>query len=427
MRDARGYVASDIQDAVAEEIGMRSGSSPPPTSPTTNMNSARSPLRQSVGRTAPDTALEATALVLQEEKWLKLQAMLKNLSTIRHCRTIDADDGRWIEADDFGIALELCQINADAAPVRRLTQLCSSADGRVDFQQFLVLSRGPEPEPEPAHPLSKLGKLDKLGGKQKDKWQRRDVEVSIEGGIRWSSESVLRDIVSATWSGSQQLSPAQIVSVSHRADIDVNVFQVVSRVKAGKVYKFKAESEPDCKAWMQGIQDCIDANRAATRRAKDDEEESAVLWMCDAGETLEAVAHFVPIVGVALVLIRRSFTAVQVQSARDDRLVDLQAQLQLLARQIGDVLQRSSPEDMQKLKPFWDQLGQAVSRVLSFAEEVDQRSWPKSLTKSMGRDDDRKLRRMEHNLTACSGMLFQQFNMLHLESLAGGLYSGSSV
>jgi hypothetical protein len=380
---------------------------------------SRTPLRQSIDRTSSEAAL-----VLQEEKWLKLQAVLKNLSTI------DADDGRSIEADDFGIALELCQIDADAAPVRSLTQRCS-ADGRVDFQQFLVLSRGPEPEPEPepepAHPLSKLGKLGKLGGKQKDKWQRRDVEVSIEGGIRWSSESVLRDIVSATWSGSQQLSPAQIVSVSHRADIGVSVFQVVSRVKAGKVYKFKAESEPDCKAWMQGIQDCIDANRATTRRAKDDEEESAVLWMCDAGETLEAVAHFVPIVGVALVLIRRSFTAVQIQSARDDRLVDLQAQLQLLARQIGDVLQRSSPEDMQKLKPFWDQLGQAVGRVLSFAEEVDQRSWPKSLTKSMGRDDDRKLKRMEHNLTACSGMLFQQFNMLHLESLAGGLYSGSSV
>eukprot|EP01046_Picozoa_sp_COSAG06_P012766 COSAG06_NODE_759_length_12508_cov_9.809171_11_plen_378_part_00 len=374
---------------------------------------------------------EETWLELQEETWLELQAILKNLSTIRHCRTIDADDGRWIEADDFGIALEMCQIDEDAAPVRRLTQRCSSADRRVDFQQFLVLSRGPEPEPEPAHPLSKLGKLGKFGGKQKDKLQRRDVEVSIEGGIIWSSGSVLRDIVSATWSGSQQLSPAQIVSVSHRADIDVNVFQVVSRVKAGKVYKFKAESEPDCKAWMQGIQDCIDANRAATHRAKDDEEESAVLWMCDAaGETLEAVehvAHFVPIVGAALVLIRRSFTAVQIQSARDDRLVDLQAQLQLLARQIGDVLQRSSPEDMQKLKPFWDQLGQAVGRVLSFAEEVDQRSWPKSLTKSMGRDDDRKLKRMEHNLTACSGMLFQQFNMLHLESLAGGLYSGSSV
>ncbi len=89
-----------------------------------------------------EAALETTALVLQEEKWLKLQAVLKNLSTI------DADDGRSIEADDFGIALELCQIDADAAPVRSLTQRCS-ADGRVDFQQFLDLSRGPEPEPEP--------------------------------------------------------------------------------------------------------------------------------------------------------------------------------------------------------------------------------------------------------------------------------------
>ena len=229
--------------------------------------------------------------------------------------------------------------------------------------------------------LSRASTLSKLGGIFKNKWEPRDVRLCIRGGLTWPSGSTLRGIVS----GSQQLSPAQIVSVSHRADIGVSVFQVVSRVKAGKVYKFKAESEPDCKAWMQGIQDCIDANRAATRRAKDDEEESAVLWMCDAGETLEAVAHFVPIVGVALVLIRRSFTAVQVQSARDDRLVDLQAQLQLLARQIGDVLQRSSPEDMQKLKPFWDQLGQAVGRVLSFAEEVDQRSWAKSLTKSMGR------------------------------------------
>ena len=338
MRDARGYVASDIQDAVAEEIGMRSGSSPPPTSPTTNMNSARSPLRQSVGRTAPDTALEATALVLQEEKWLKLQAMLKNLSTIRHCRTIDADDGRWIEADDFGIALELCQINADAAPVRRLTQLCSSADGRVDFQQFLVLSRGPEPEPEPAHPLSKLGKLGKLGGKQKDKWQRRDVEVSIEGGIRWSSGSVLRDIVSATWSGSQQLSPAQIVSVSHRADIDVNarrtyVFQVVSRVKAGKVYKFKAESEAESEAWIEAIQNCIDAHIGdRPDRATSATGTSFTRRVCQEVGCL-VVAHFGPIVGPALVLIGRIFIAVQDQSARDY----LQAQLQLLSRQIDDV------------------------------------------------------------------------------------------
>jgi hypothetical protein len=222
MRDAAGYVPSDIQDAVAEDVRMRSSSA-----------------------------------AAQEEKWLKLQATLKT-------RAQDADDGRWIEADDFDEALKMYQIDADAAPVRSLTQRCSIADGRVDFQQFLILSRGPgprpadQPSPEAVRGVVRKGTLSKLGGKQKDKWQTRYVELSIGGGLKCSSGSALRDIVS----GSLQLSPAQIVSVSHYADIGVDhAFEVVSLAKAGKVYKFKAESGADCNAWIQGIRDCIDAHR----------------------------------------------------------------------------------------------------------------------------------------------------------------------
>lgn len=104
----------------------------------------------------------------------------------------------------------------------------------------------------------RAGTLSKLGGKQKDTWQLRIVKLSFRDGLTWSSGWFMLDMIA---SGSQQLLPAEIVSVSLCVDIGVeNAFEVVSRVKGNKVYKFKAESEEDCKAWVWEIQQCIDAH-----------------------------------------------------------------------------------------------------------------------------------------------------------------------
>eukprot|EP01043_Picozoa_sp_COSAG02_P014436 COSAG02_NODE_595_length_19813_cov_12.215380_14_plen_511_part_00 len=102
------------------------------------------------------------------------------------------------------------------------------------------------------------GQLRKLGGKRNDQWQTVNVRLSSSGGLSWSSGSALRDQAS----GSQKhLSPAQIVSVATYADIGVyHAFEVVSAVKNGKVYKFAAESDEKCDAWIQAIDVvCIDA------------------------------------------------------------------------------------------------------------------------------------------------------------------------
>jgi len=103
------------------------------------------------------------------------------------------------------------------------------------------------------HNVLRQGTLSKLGGKQKDKWQHRDVELSITDGLVWATG----------WGLRQQLLPAQIVSVSHYEDAE-NAFEVESHAewKAGKVYKFKAESDLECQVWMQEIQRCIDVYNA---------------------------------------------------------------------------------------------------------------------------------------------------------------------
>ena len=64
--------------------------------------------------------------VLPEERWLKLQSVLAELG----------DESGLMDEDDFGIALELCQV-ADAGGIHALIQKCSTADGQVDYDDFL--------------------------------------------------------------------------------------------------------------------------------------------------------------------------------------------------------------------------------------------------------------------------------------------------
>ena len=101
----------------------------------------------------------------------------------------------------------------------------------------------PRPTGLPATPAaissSKSGRLRKLGGKQRDQWRPVDAQLSAEG-LCWTSGSAVRDRAS----GSQSvLAPAQILSVAYYSEIGVeHAFEVASRAKGGKVYKFAAES-----------------------------------------------------------------------------------------------------------------------------------------------------------------------------------------
>jgi hypothetical protein len=132
------------------------------------------------GSRTPRQRAEAGALRLPEEQWAQLRAVLSQLSTI------DGTDS--IAEDDFGIALELCQIDETSASVRILTQKCRTDDGRVDFVAFLELSRVvnyqpvPEPEPElepeqhPRQAQQKLTQADKHFSSEhpgaSSRWQR---------------------------------------------------------------------------------------------------------------------------------------------------------------------------------------------------------------------------------------------------------------
>jgi len=119
------------------------------------------------------------------------------------------------------------------------------------------------------------GTLSKRGGKHKDKWQDRFVQLSIRRGLKWSSGWSLLDIASDP----QRLSPAQIVRVYKCVD-DVNGFEVVSLAKGGKTYKFKTESDTNRDTWVQGIQDCIaEYNRFSAQTV---EARRQPLWIPDA-------------------------------------------------------------------------------------------------------------------------------------------------
>ena len=88
---------------------------------------------------------EAAGLRMPQEQWQKLKAVLGQLSTIDVSKGFPEGS---IAEDDFGIALELFQVDASAAPVRRLTRKCALEDGRVDFVTFLTLSHAAQHQPE---------------------------------------------------------------------------------------------------------------------------------------------------------------------------------------------------------------------------------------------------------------------------------------
>ena len=84
---------------------------------------------RSGGRT-PRPAAEPAEL--PEEQWLKLQSVLAELG----------DESGLMDEDDFGIALELCQV-ADAGGIARLIQKCTTDDGQVEFNAFLQRCKSP--------------------------------------------------------------------------------------------------------------------------------------------------------------------------------------------------------------------------------------------------------------------------------------------
>ena len=109
------------------------------------------------------------------------------------------------------------------------------------------------------------GTLQKLGGKEKDKWQ--EVDCVVDGrGLSWTSGSVLRDRVA----GSQKTVPASdIQAVGYWSEIGVEFgFEVSTTVKGGKVYKFTAAADAERDNWISQIGRLIgsERERATCRR-----------------------------------------------------------------------------------------------------------------------------------------------------------------
>lgn len=100
----------------------------------------------------------------------------------------------------------------------------------------------------------KKGVLKKLGGKSKDKWQDRDVSLSARQ-LTWDK--------TVTSSG---LQAAEIGSVAVWSGLDMPDgfgFEIASRVKGGKVYKFVAKTEEERDSWMDVIGSLIGDSTAA--------------------------------------------------------------------------------------------------------------------------------------------------------------------
>ena len=130
----------------------------------------------------------------------------------------------------------------------------------------------PEPEPEPhlqleedvaigltsgpddAGARSRAGRLQKLGGKDKDRWQAVDVKADASG-LCWTSGNALRDAAS----GSQRrLRVQELVSAEYWSDIGIEFgFEVVTTAKQGKVYKFSASAAAERDSWVSIIKQLI--------------------------------------------------------------------------------------------------------------------------------------------------------------------------
>ena len=93
--------------------------------------------------------------------------------------------------------------------------------------------------------------MKKLGGKAKDKWQDREVSLSAR---------------QMTWDKGG-LQAAEIGSVSVWSGLDMPEgfgFEIASRIKGGKVYKFVAKTEQERDSWMDAIGSLIGDSGAAT-------------------------------------------------------------------------------------------------------------------------------------------------------------------
>ena len=96
----------------------------------------------------------------------------------------------------------------------------------------------------------KTGLLKKLGGKAKDKWQDREVYLSARQ-ITWDNGGLQATEISsvAVWSG---LGMPEGYG-----------FEITSRIKGGKVYKFVAATEQERGSWMDAIGGLIGDSGAA--------------------------------------------------------------------------------------------------------------------------------------------------------------------
>ena len=94
--------------------------------------------------------------------------------------------------------------------------------------------------------MIKQGELTKLGGKKKDKWESRHFELSATG-LSWKSGA-------AAAGKTTRLAAQDIEAVSIWGDIGVHhAFEIITKVKSGKVYKLSAQSDGERDSWMSAI------------------------------------------------------------------------------------------------------------------------------------------------------------------------------
>ena len=147
-------------------------------------------------------------------------------------------------------------------------------------QAYTPMAVQPEPEPEPepqqlepeqqleqedvAASRSRAGRLQKLGGKDKDRWQEVDVKADASG-LCWTSGNVLRDAAS----GSQRrLRVQELVSAEYWSDIGIEFgFEVATTAKQGKVYKFSASAAAERDGWVSLIKQLIAGSGGSPRLA----------------------------------------------------------------------------------------------------------------------------------------------------------------
>ena len=120
--------------------------------------------------------------------------------------------------------------------------------------------------------------LKKLGGKSKDKWQDREVSLSARG-LTWDKGG---------------LQAAEIGSVAVWSALDMPegfAFEVASRVKGGKVYKFVANTEQQRDSWMDAIGSLIGDSGAAANVVSEKSAEALQSITLD-GRVLAAEGEF---------------------------------------------------------------------------------------------------------------------------------------